>query len=808
MNVNDLHGLWEFAGYVTPEGILPPAPFSAAGQLREFLYFDPGGTFFYAKYPRDASLAWDPEAASLVSADGVVLAHGTWRLDGNRLIESAVVAGDDNPVPNELTLRELSRERLIVVEPTKDGTTIDVLYDSRDVERYAAPPLPPGAEGADVAPTGECTSESLQQRQHAIAALLGQRRFNSAHRLAQQVERACTRAFGPDHPNTAGCLVTLGACASKVGENASAVEALERAHRIYVASVGPNHVLTAGALNNLAPAYRAESRWRDALAAALGATIMRISAFGLADTTATSVQNLGLALSGLGRLDEATEAYQAAAAIFDAARDTARAAHARHNVTMLAEALAADRRFAPRTLAPPLSIDDVPARLDHLMASCSRMLADEPDPSRFAAKYGLAAHAESYRHRITDIRRQQQRADDTSHVDDSLDVLRAAQARLLDNIGTPRRRFVGTLKQVVADALGPKARMALACAFPHFDGSIRLKEERDAMLRSFGIDPVAAHTHADRAREHAAEHGYEIRWVDQRFRRFSGDRNLPRGRYFTVCEDRDGDDRQTLCRELFEYADRRVPGLVFVSDSHDADLMRLLAARGMHRTSGVHFLIVMVVAPPEDAARVAFRHFLAPMLSTLHGPFEAAPELWHGLSLVVVPTVAVPAAIDDVVDLRQRDAQTWLFRFFQHGDGAVSVRSPSRPIADFTDMLPALMYPEYGGSGFTKSLGSWMRVTGVQGLVFPSARSDASVAFGDDGSVEAFRGWNLVDYRGVETLPDAQVHLEDNDWYAFTERGGLTPTLTRTAMSWGITGIEAGWHRTREFMLRLIAGAS
>jgi hypothetical protein len=193
------------------------------------------------------------------------------------------------------------------------------------------------------------------------------------------------------------------------------------------------------------------------------------------------------------------------------------------------------------------------------------------------------------------------------------------------------------------------------------------------------------------------------------------------------------------------------------------------------------------------------------LLHTLYGPFESAANLWLGLTLVIIPTRSSRVAIDGVVDLRQRNAQSWLFRFFQHGDGAVSIRPESRAIAGFADMLPALMYPEYGGSGLTKSLGSWMRVCGVQGLVFPSARSNASVSAAEDSSIAAFHGWNFVDYRDVDCLPDSLFHVENNDWYGFTERGGVTPSVAITDRSWSISGIETKWQQARALMLTLLA---
>jgi tetratricopeptide (TPR) repeat protein len=805
VDAGDLIGLWQFCGYATAKGIVRPSFGSPQGQLHEFLFFDADGTFFFAKFPLDTSLSWDPDSSRFVAAEGGILAHGTWTLDGNRLVESMHTEGSDVAQPNVLTLDELTSDRLIVVEPTRtSGETLRVAYDRDDIERFPAPPLvvdmPVNAREDGLA--------RIQQAQQHIAILIEAGRFNSAHRLSQQTVRDSTRVFGETHPNTAACLVTLGACLSKVHDTDAAIDVLEQAYRLYVDHAGPDDLLTASALNNLAPVYREASRWRQALEAAVRAVRIRSRALGYEQTTATSVQNLGLTLSGLGLVEEAARCYFTTAAIFDATFGAGhpRAARARHNVELLRAAIDGDRRFTSRTFAaPPRNLEDAIAALERILSTCERMLAEETDAVAFALKFGQVAHAESYVNRIFDIRRAQKRLAEPASVPVRVDLLGMAQTRVLDATGAPRVRLDAVLKRVDPAALGPKARATLACAFPNFEGGISRKEARDEAFRRFGIDEVAGGTFTDQKRTYAEKHGYGVRLVDQQFRRYSGEGNLPRGRYFTVCADASGNDGQTLCRELFEYADRRIPGFVFVSDSHDAELMAAIEALGFRRANPtLQFLIVMVLAPPDDGEREAFRHFLGPVLTTLYGPFDAAPDRWHGLSLIVIPTMSAPVALDGVIDLRQRAAQSWLFRFFREGDGAVSVRSPGRPIADFTGMLPSLLHPEYGGSGFTKSLGSWMRVTGVQGLVFPSARSDVSVTMPDDTSIADFHGWNFVDYRDVDLVPDMQFHVEDNPWYAFVPVSGVTPTLTVTPTSWSVAGIETGWRETRRLMLALL----
>jgi hypothetical protein len=808
MNASDLHGLWEFNGYSTADGTLRPPLGSPQGQVREFLFFGADRTFFYAKYARDALLRWDSDTSRFVGGEGGVLASGTWKFEGNRLVESIVVEGTASVLPNELTLHELTSDRLVVVEPTRTGQTMNVVYARENTDRFPAPPVPEEPGGNQDGSTSEDEAvRRIEDEQQHTSSLIDAGKFNSAHRSAQKTLHYASRVFGAEHLNTAACLVTLGACLSTVADSAGAVDALERAYRIYVGRVGPDHVLTASALNNLAAAYRAESRWRDAVDAAVRAVVIRSVTLGPDYRTATSVQNLGLALSGMGLVEDAAACYSAAAVLFDV---TLGAPHpktlqARQNIDLLGAALERDRRFSVKTIEPPRNADEAIAVVPGILAACDAKLADEVDPVLFALKFGRVAHRESYVNRIFDIRREQGRlaaqpVADAAHVG----VLRTAQAHLLDAIRAPLVHLNATLKRVDPATHGPKARETLARAFPNFQGDIEGQKKRDEELRSFGI-ASDTETYAHQRRAHAEKYGYEVTTATQQFRRYAGHSNLPRGRYFTVCKDASGDDGQTLCRELFEYVDRRIPGLVFVSDTHDQELVRALETLGFRRNDpGVHFLMVMLVAPPDEPDRAAFRHFLGPALTALHGPFESAPDKWNGLSLVVIPTVAKKVAIDDVVDMRRRVVQSWLFRFFREGDGAVSLRSQGRTITDFTEMLPALLYPEYGGSGFTKSLGSWMRVVGVQGLVFPSARSDVSVTMGGDSSVTSCHGWNFVDYRNVDVVPDTLFHLEDNDWYGFVQVGGVTPKLIVKESSWAVDGIETRWRDARQLMLKLL----
>jgi hypothetical protein len=255
-----------------------------------------------------------------------------------------------------------------------------------------------------------------------------------------------------------------------------------------------------------------------------------------------------------------------------------------------------------------------------------------------------------------------------------------------------------------------------------------------------------------------------------------------------------------------------VPGWVFVSDVWDRELIGAMAGLGfMLRDPPVPGLFAFLIPPPAASDRATFRAFLAPVLEALHGPWEANADKWDSLSVVFIPTDIATVEIAGVLDLRQRAAQQWLYHFFEHGDGAVFVRRPPSFMnpaparaRDFLSMLPALVYPNYGGSGFTKSLGSWLRSVDVHALIFPSARSDAAVTFDGAERLVAFHGWNMVDYRGLDYVPDRQVHFDFNEWYDFVAGRQEAPTLATDGDSWAIRGAERRYAATRDVVLGLL----
>ena len=74
---------------------------------------------------------------------------------------------------------------------------------------------------------------------------------------------------------------------------------------------------------------------------------------------------------------------------------------------------------------------------------------------------------------------------------------------------------------------------------------------------------------------------------------------------------------------------------------------------------------------------------------------------------------------------------------------------PQRPPLDrFDQILPELLVQDRGGGGLSTATGLLLRYAGADALIFPCARSDASVEV-LDGKVVSSSGWNLVDYTGA-----------------------------------------------------------
>jgi len=821
-----LVGLWEHRGMWSPEQrrIVEWPPESIEAAVREFLYFDANGRFFYVKFRSDSRIYFDPIKLAMTSSDGLrPLLEGTWRLDGRRLVEWITDPPGESGRESTLEIAELSAERLVIAEPTTDpDRTFLAAYARADWERFAAPlselertVAGEAFDGAAAAhlqamPAGDLRAV-VQVQQNEIERLVGIGRLNSAQRLARESAELAIAAFGLADPNTAACLSSLGGCLHKLGEHDKALAIVERARDIYVGTVGETHELTALAFNNLAPIYRATRRFGSSLSAALDAVAIRAGALGpRSPKTAVSILNLGYALAPLGHVGRAATCYLLAERRLT---DTLGAAHpltqtAARNYEILLSSIDDDGRFERIGLPSRETLSDADDILDGIVSDARLLLADAGDDDDFILRTAVPRHRESYLNIAFAIKKRHRaiarKANGDARPETMLAPLRKAQNRVLTAAAVPVTALDDPLKKVDRAKLGPIAAATLQHAFPNFAGDPDAARARRSDLIRFGIDPdkhrsLQDERLAELARTGAADR-FKIVEVNRQFRRYAGENNLPSACYWSVCVDETGDDGQTLCRELFEYTDPSVPGFVFVTDTWDREAVAALVRAGvLPRAPDAQGLFVFLLAPPDEAERAAFRYFYGPILEAVHGPVQASARGWDGLTIAFVPTVAETVDIARVIDLRHRTTQDWLHRFFGRGDGAVFNKLVAAE--SFAAMLPALVYPEYGGSGTTKSIGSWMRTMGLDGLVFPSARSDASASFGPDGRCTAHHGWNFVDYRAAAFVPDQMVHIDYNPWYGFAPGRQSAPVLEITDRSWRIRGSEERYDAFRSMLL-------
>ena len=215
---------------------------------------------------------------------------------------------------------------------------------------------------------------------------------------------------------------------------------------------------------------------------------------------------------------------------------------------------------------------------------------------------------------------------------------------------------------------------------------------------------------------------------------------------------------------------------MYVSDSTSAKLNAVFSEPLRFRP-GFCGTYILLLAPERENERTIF--------DAIYGDLGAAAE-----QLYVVETRVDMYTIDNVIDLRLPDTQKWFFEHFKDGDGDFLVKTGGTAHS-FYDLLPTLMHPTLGGCDVTHAIGSWMRSNGVNALVFPSARSDASVTI-RDGELVDWHGWNLVDYRSAQDLPVVEKTSNAGGWPNFLQTGVAVEVAVdgQIAGSWRVTGVQ------------------
>jgi hypothetical protein len=287
----------------------------------------------------------------------------------------------------------------------------------------------------------------------------------------------------------------------------------------------------------------------------------------------------------------------------------------------------------------------------------------------------------------------------------------------------------------------------------------------------------------------------------RRHRRYSGgDGLLPRGCYFSLCKNAAGDDGGSLSREFLAYVDRRVPGRVFVSDSSN-DRMNAILGNSIKTMPGFCAIYVLLFAPDQPAQKAIFDGVYCDLLSALGGTDQP-------VHVIAFESRVDECTIENVIDLRLPRTQEWFFDQFKDGDGHFLTKNGGS-VREFYDLVPILMHPALGGTDITHAVGSFMRSSGVNGLVFPSARSDASATM-KVGELADWHGWNLVDYRTATNLPATELTYSGGGWPDFLQPGGQLAAIYTGEFtgSWKVTGLQSHYDKAREFIEAAAEGTS
>ena len=127
---------------------------------------------------------------------------------------------------------------------------------------------------------------------------------------------------------------------------------------------------------------------------------------------------------------------------------------------------------------------------------------------------------------------------------------------------------------------------------------------------------------------------------------------------------------------------------------------------------------------------------------------------------IFMPMNIKKVTIKNVFDLRQLETQQWLVEFLPEGDKVFSKMADK--LSSFKEMILSLTVYDRGGSDFTDAPGTYLRVKGANGMVFPSARCDVKCEF-YYGRLNDYKDWNFVDYRQLEKT-FADTFIDFSPW--------------------------------------------
>lgn len=281
-------------------------------------------------------------------------------------------------------------------------------------------------------------------------------------------------------------------------------------------------------------------------------------------------------------------------------------------------------------------------------------------------------------------------------------------------------------------------------------------------------------------------------------RRFSGI-NFPRNRYYTIANDRGGNDKNCLCNELRAYRNPmvgRIEILDFTGDTNDMAPCFQCINPGK---SAIIFVLHDLEYLSDHFYGLANLH-----ITQINGESVGVYLLFYKI---------IETSIHNVIDLRFPHVRDWFYNQFKRPYDIPSQNESILAFSQFDfrlgqamvprnfwDMLPTLINPDIGG-GVIGSAGesnnyvaNWMRNHDIDALIYPSARSDVSVQI-TSGKLTTFSGWNLVNYRDSPVFNKRSIFFHNTSpwgWQTFVKNVNLIKPslLSEEKGSFSIVGVE------------------
>jgi hypothetical protein len=331
-------------------------------------------------------------------------------------------------------------------------------------------------------------------------------------------------------------------------------------------------------------------------------------------------------------------------------------------------------------------------------------------------------------------------------------VLREMNASIRSILQAPIESVTVWLKHVDMTRMTDVQQAMMLAGFPLFSGRPKSMQRAGRLDDEMRDSPFGASAPSPFAR-----------------RRFSGDTShpLPRARYHAVCLDQSGDDGGTLIEELNAYALPNITGHFAARSTTDHHVIELVN----HTTvAGPNWFTQLLASPSALDWYNENLPDTAPLRLLLSSDEIHDLATQAGDIVVPVDCEVREAVIDRCLDLRRLEARQWAASVFVAPPAGLMGKSivflagahsvDLGAIRGWEDALAIFMGNGLGGNPLTDMFGNLLRNIGVEALIYPSSRAD-NAALWDEGVLRTSRGWNLVDYRGLDS--DGRVGIDIGD---------------------------------------------